>query len=708
MWLALPALAAALAYLNTLGADFVYDDLHQIVENPWVKSPRFLAEIVSRPVWAFQTTAPTNYWRPVQMGLYNLLWFASSGSPLAFHGVNVLLHVLTTAAVALLVFRLSGDRLVAGSAAVLFAVHPANTEAVSWIACLPELTYAFFLVAALLLHELAGRTKPPTIMYRMGALGAFALALLSKETAIVLPLLVVLAELSIRTGRPPGTRGGASGALRAALPYAAVAGSYLLVRWLVVGGLAPRVRGTLTLADAVVNAPPLLASYLRLLAIPADLLAYHIFEPIRSVGDPRLVLGLAATAVVGILLVVLWRRRRDLMLAGGLLILPLLPVLYVPAIGANAFAERYAYLPSVGAAWLTAAALVATAKRLARPAAARRIVAGIVGAVALAFGGISIARNRVWSSDETLATATLRREPRATHMHLVLGAYYTRQGKQDLALAQYERGVAGSPADPLLRAALVTARLGLRRIPPEDAARDFASIVEEYPSLLVVWINLGAARMLSKEPERAEEAYRRALALSPDDGQARAGVRLARVAQGKDPFEVASGDGVEKSESIGAEGKTLEAIALAKAGRLEEAELALREALRLEPGSGKTLYQLAAIRAGRGDGHEAIVYFRRAIAASPDLEPAYLQIGIIAGRLGDYSQAEEALETAVRLAPSDKVAYVKLGAVFAVTGRAAEARRAWESALAIDPGFAEARAYLRTLDEQESRRKSRN
>src|SRR5215467_8574995 len=102
-WLLLPLAAGLLVYGNALGGEFVYDDNDQILKNPWVQNLHFLPDVLTRPVWAYQTTEPTNYYRPVQMGLYNLLWHVAGPNPLPFHTLSLLLHLLNVAALFLLI-----------------------------------------------------------------------------------------------------------------------------------------------------------------------------------------------------------------------------------------------------------------------------------------------------------------------------------------------------------------------------------------------------------------------------------------------------------------------------------------------------------------------------------------------------------------------------------------------------------------------------
>ncbi|HKQ59844.1 MAG TPA: tetratricopeptide repeat protein, partial [Candidatus Polarisedimenticolaceae bacterium] len=638
-WWAVPSLAAVATYANTLRCGFVFDDNLQILSNPWVQELRFLPRLVARPVWAFFSTYPSNYYRPVQMGLYGLLWAIGGGRPIVFHLMNVALHAAVTALLALWVQRVSGDRRLAWGAALLFAVHPANTETVAWIACVPELTYSLCLLAALGLH-VAGR--------RWTALGLFALALLSKETALVLIPLVLLFEL--RSGRP----------LRASASYAGVALAYLGLRFAVLGGLAPH-SGGIGAAALAMQAPTLLASYLRVLVAPVHLLAYHVTDPVRSLLELRSLGACGLLAIAGAAGVWLGRRRPDLGLAAALVVLPLLPALLVPGTARVAFAERYTYLSTAGAAWLVAALALTAARRNTRAFIAA------IAVVALPLGAAAAWRNRVWVDDRTLAEATLRDEPRASTMYVLLAKWYERRGDEDRALTVYADGLRQVPGDPFLAVSRTGLELSLSRLQPEAAIAALEPMTQRYPWYYDAWVGLGAALLKAGRPADAESTFRRAVEINPNARNGYDGLVLAQLAQGREPDPGArAAAGIDPTRQR-AEDLRLQGVAHAAAGRLEQAEQVLQEALRVRP-SVATWIALAVVASKRGDDAAAIVRCRSALALDANAAAAWEQLGVSAQRLGDLRQAVDALEHGAALAPMDKLAHYRLGRVYAMAG----------------------------------------
>lgn len=184
----LPWLLAAtgLAYFNALAASFQFDDFNVIVDNPAVHS-----------LAAWWTGMPGI--RPLLKLSYTLNWLADPG-PFGFHAVNVLLHILNVG----LVWRLTAYLPVPASldhdpgrlrvrllATLLFALHPIQTESVTYVSGRSMSLMAAFGLGGLLCW-LAAPAKTSPWLWRMAALALLAAATLTKEVAVVLPLVLLL------------------------------------------------------------------------------------------------------------------------------------------------------------------------------------------------------------------------------------------------------------------------------------------------------------------------------------------------------------------------------------------------------------------------------------------------------------------------------------------------------------------------------------
>jgi hypothetical protein len=184
--------AVALAYLNALGGSFQFDDYNVIVDNPAVHS---------LPAWAASMPGI----RPLLKLTYALNWSSGLGL-LGFHVVNVAVHAVNAVLVLRIALHWVRALAPAGTAALpaaitaslLFALHPAQTEAVTYISGRSVSLMALFYLAALLAHlhlRAAGGARA------WGSPALLATALAVKETAVTLPLALVLWELA--AGRRP-------------------------------------------------------------------------------------------------------------------------------------------------------------------------------------------------------------------------------------------------------------------------------------------------------------------------------------------------------------------------------------------------------------------------------------------------------------------------------------------------------------------------
>ena len=172
----LPVLLAAItvvAYLPSLAGPFHFDDYNVIVNYPTVHSWSTLFERAGGGV------------RAVLKASYALNWTVDSG-PLGFHAVNIALHALNAVLLFFIGRRLFGEK-PAAIAALLFALHPMQTEAVTYISGRSSSLMAAFYLSALLAYLRGAHWALSSLL--------FVLALATRETAVTLPAALLLVEL---------------------------------------------------------------------------------------------------------------------------------------------------------------------------------------------------------------------------------------------------------------------------------------------------------------------------------------------------------------------------------------------------------------------------------------------------------------------------------------------------------------------------------
>src|SRR2546430_9563215 len=264
--------ATVLAYANSLSGAFVFDDTKQIVGNPALRSWSNILRAFTSDVWSFQRGTltkdiPPPYYRPLFTAYLTLNYKLFGLWEPGWHLMNLLVHVAATVAVYLLLKRLSGNRLVAALAALLFGVHTAHVESISWISGIPDPLAALFYVPSLLWYvryreEGQGKWLAASVI-------AFGLAILCKETPLALPLVLCVWELTRPTTR-------SSLALRLKdivlqmIPYAVVAAAYLALRFSVLGRISWKHPFMARVPDSAIwmTVPYVFVNYLKHLVAP--------------------------------------------------------------------------------------------------------------------------------------------------------------------------------------------------------------------------------------------------------------------------------------------------------------------------------------------------------------------------------------------------------------------------------------------------------
>ncbi|HEX6557871.1 MAG TPA: hypothetical protein VF021_00370 [Longimicrobiales bacterium] len=424
------ALTAVVLYALALGNGFALDDVAIIPGDPRVTGMR-IGALLTQPYWS---EAALGLYRPIASLTYALDWSVSNGSAAWFHFTNLLWHALASVlAYALLrKFFRPVPALIGG---LIFAAHPVHTEAVANVVGRNELIAAVFFLAACLVWIMES-LQPLTRVLLTAA--CYALAMLAKESAVMLPAVLVLIDAA-RAGSHPQERH----RWRDYAVLGIVLAGFMLLRWSVLGGLGPArvdpaLELTRTAGQRILTALQAWPTYARLLFFPRVLLADYgprILLPIES-WTPAATLGLTlliATVTGGVVAL----RRGEHVWALGLLWFPvtILPVSnFLMPIGVMV-AERTLYLPSL-------AVCIAAAGLLSHPRALTISGARVLLAVVLlALAVRTVTRVPAWKSTDSIMMALARERPDAFR-----GQWHAARmarARQDVngALAGYDRAL---------------------------------------------------------------------------------------------------------------------------------------------------------------------------------------------------------------------------------------------------------------------------
>lgn len=553
---ALTACVAIVVYAVVLGNGFVYDDLPQILENPWLRSVRHVPDILTNHVWGFSPLHDPLYYRPA-MHLVNLAVYQMAGPrPWVFHATGLLVH----AAVAVVAFRLvlgllggaqaPGARRGALIGGLMFAAHPVNAEAVAWAGVLPDQLCALFSLLCLGSHA---RAMSSGRWAHLRSLPWLLAALLSKETALTVPALLAVME-TLRPGS-----GGVRGAVRRLWPSLVLVAVFLGLRAALLGGLVPagalpQARGPASLALGTFSA---LLHYAGKLVFPWPLSFVYELRPLSGALDVLAAPGAWLLAGWVAAAVVMRGRDRVPALALALFLAPLAPALYGSLVMVPPLADRYLYLPFSGFAlflgWL--GATPAGGRAWAAP------VGRILFAVLLLAAGAG-------------------------------GALRAVDFRSNLTL--WSDAAAKAPASSLARGRLATALFAAGKY--EDGVREAREAIRLDPRDPDHHYNLALASERRALWGVAAEGYRNAIALGNDDAEVH--TRLASVLL-REGDATAAAAHAERATTIApayAEARYVLGRALVNLGdyRRGAAELAVAARLRPEAESWRRDAELAA------------------------------------------------------------------------------------------------------------------
>ncbi|TLN23964.1 hypothetical protein FDZ71_02315 [bacterium] len=422
--LAILAGAVLFTYWGAFGGDFVWDDIAFIAANGFLDDPANLTKILaSGDTVGLGEGVHNPYYRPVTtltFALEKLLWDID---PTGYHVTNVLLHLL----VCFLIF--AAARKMMGSpqallAALIFAVHPANSEPVVYISARADLICALFMTAAFYFH-LKSEEKDKSLNFIL-SMAAFTLALFSKIVAGVFPLIILWRLYSL--GRPKGEV-----ALKFA-HYAAVAAVFLIIRSLV---LPVESWGQSPLETRVATSATTLATYLRHALLPFDLKVFYDF-PIRTTLADPVVISSWALVIAVIASAFLLRKKMPAVSLGIIWFFAgLLPVCGLAMIlSPTVIADRYLYIPLIGVSMaLSSAAVFIYERRLST----RNIPAlkAVVAAFIILSASYTTARVDVWNTDESFWRRAIKDAPELTMPYKNYAFSLARAGKTDEAESRF-------------------------------------------------------------------------------------------------------------------------------------------------------------------------------------------------------------------------------------------------------------------------------
>ncbi|MEW6324759.1 MAG: tetratricopeptide repeat protein [Nitrospirota bacterium] len=514
-----------LAYAGALPNGFVWDDRLQIVANPHLEGAAELPGYFVQFSQSLNFPAPQLTYRPFFLVSLLIDHAAWGLQPFGYHLTNLLLHLINTWLVFRLGSMLAGSPLAGLWAGLLFGLHPVQTEAVDWISGRTEAIAALFVLLAMVCDWQWSRSQGwRAMVWGAATVAATVCALLSKETAIVLPLALLLRAWLTGEGAP---RPAALRALLVALPVVV----YLLIRLSTMSNMIQSASER-DWGGLIVTAAAAMLEYLRLIVWPLNLTAAHDFRFLNPTAG-RL-LGVIAGSIGAAM--ALWWLRRWRFVAFGLMwaMAFLLPSFALLLVGRGyLITERSLYVPmaglAVGGGWLAARALGALRASYRQRGAA----AGWAG-LAIVLAGMAWAvstRHQAWHDELSLWIDAVAKAPASGFARHNLAVELDRRGRAAEAVEVLRDGLRQVPDDLEIMVTLGEVSFNLGDVP--TAAQLFQSAMRRddgRPDPIVMaraYYGWGLVQYNQGSGESARRAWEAAIRLNPR--HAEAALALKRV-----------------------------------------------------------------------------------------------------------------------------------------------------------------------------------
>jgi tetratricopeptide (TPR) repeat protein len=667
--------ATVAAYSNSFTAPFIFDDSSSILDNASVHHLWPIWVPLSPPVGAATVAG-----RPL-VNLSLAINYALSGPAVwSYHAFNLLIHILAgltlcgalrrtlektgTGAVTALGQPTAGSArpaewaaFVAGAAALLWTVHPLQTESVTYTVQRAEslmgLFYLLTLYAFIRGTEAEGTDgnaggRAATVWFGLAWLACLG-GMATKEVMVSAPILVLFYDWLFVSGtyREAWRRHGRL--------HVAFASTWILLGYFVIAnsGRGDSVGFGLGISwwAYALTQFPAIVHYLCLSVWPRPLIfdygAEWLVHPWSAAPDILFVAALAAASLVALC------RRSPFGFLGAWFFAILGPTSLAPS-NRQTLAEHRMYLA-------LAAVLVAGVAALASWRPARRFAPGLFALAALFFCVLTFRRNQIYHTPLALWSDTVAKRPENPRAQVNLGGVLLEAGRPADALPYFQRAVQINPnlAQARFGFGNVLVRLGRNR----EAVAEYEAALRLDPGLLGAHINLGLVFDHARRLPAAIDQFQAALRLAPNSAAAHDDLGDALLASGRTPEAVAE----------------------------------FREAVRLQPDFVQALDHLGTVLVQADQDREAADLFGRALQLNPDDADAHYNLGIVLVQSGRAADAIDHFEASTRLRPGDPDAEVYLAFSLAQVGRIPEAIAHCRAALRINPDFAPARELLARL-----------
>ena len=486
-----------------------WDDDDFILKNAYVHDLTLWRNYFSENVIAGSGLV-SNYWRPILLTVFGVEWRLFGNSPVGWHLVNALTHSANAVLVFLLLRNVFKKAFVSFIAAIIFVIHPVQTEAVAYVNSFGDSLSVFFMLLGLLLlsqwSSLQSKVLKMTIV--IGSILLYILALLSKETAIVMPALAVL--IVAYRSRELRVKELLKRVAKRTVHLWIIAGLYMLAR-----ATVANFKNSFNLYDE----PTLFSEhlYIRLYTFCESLLVYiglllwpselHMEReslPALSLIDPHVLSGVLLLVLLGFLVFKYWKQQPKLAFAILWFFIAFAPTsnIIVPINGL--LYEHWLYVPIIGFGVLCGLCVEYVLKHFWTY---RTTIFLLMVVIFLALSIRTVARIKDWADPIRFYTQTLQFAPNSYRIINNLGMSYANVGDASNALIYYNRAITLDSKNPVGFHNRANAQAYLGNL--DSAIEDYKTAIYLNPQFLFSYNQLAKLYLYMNRVQEANDVIQR-------------------------------------------------------------------------------------------------------------------------------------------------------------------------------------------------------
>ncbi|MBI1289533.1 MAG: tetratricopeptide repeat protein [Flavobacteriales bacterium] len=421
----------------------------------------------------FTTLEVNGTYSPLVLLSWAANYWIEGNSPFGYHLLNLLLHAANAVLVFLFVRRLSESLTVATLAALLFGIHPMNVEPVAWITGRKDVLYAFFSLLSLTTYVKYAQQgfKNRSLVFWSCLFLLFAL--LSKATAVVVPIWMLLIDLRFADRLNKKI-------LLQKLPFLSLAGVFGLLA-IYAQQQTPALSTAIdrSFLHSILSAGYSHLMYFLKALFPFQLAAFHPYPKEGITTDLLSWFGLILWLGTAFASAFWFSKNKRSLTAFGVLffLIGIFPVSQIIPVGEAVLADRYAYLPYIG---LFVASVVFLERLMNRNGIKPMLIQVTILGYAFWLGFSSFQTARTWENDDTLWTNVMRIYPDCAKAYVNRGSYCANRNETELALLDMEKALSLNPNMLELHQQLGLLYQRLERF--DDAERSFTNALKLDPT----------------------------------------------------------------------------------------------------------------------------------------------------------------------------------------------------------------------------------